>query len=304
MHLNYLFNHLNDFTWQKLFYQQNIPSVTKNISWRQGCRFVFDIGGDLNQQHQHQRAGCLKGIVQQKNENSVIYSPSSSSKPVWMCLFWTQRKIFWRMWETEQFWGIIDFYRIVVLLWKSMVPQNNLITNFLQNIFLCVQHNKDIHTNLELHFWANYPFNHTSLCLNINLIGPRMILKEYSAVVVVTKIVCVSDWQINCTILYQCCFFILWIFQLTVWFVRSVEQHSFKVKDCPRRLRMLFQILLHHRVPLSLPKKNNKSLSNDYQIIIIKIQIILVPNYCWCSSLYPERLCIFPHNVCLSGCML
>ncbi len=30
-----------------------------------------------------------------------------------------------------------------------MVPQNSLITNFLQNIFLCVQQNKDIHTGLE-----------------------------------------------------------------------------------------------------------------------------------------------------------
>ncbi len=30
-----------------------------------------------------------------------------------MCLFcWTQRKIFWRMWETEQFWGTIDFHSI------------------------------------------------------------------------------------------------------------------------------------------------------------------------------------------------
>ncbi len=49
-----------------------------------------------------------------KNENSVIiYSPSSRSKPVWMCLFcWTQTKIFWRMWETEQFWGTIDFHSI------------------------------------------------------------------------------------------------------------------------------------------------------------------------------------------------
>ncbi len=45
-----------------------------------------------------------------------------------------------------------------------MVPQNCLITNFLQNNFLCVQ-NKHIHTGLEilegeiLHFWVNYPFN-------------------------------------------------------------------------------------------------------------------------------------------------
>ncbi len=31
-----------------------------------------------------------------------------------------------------------------------MVPQNSLVTNFLQNIFLCVQPNKEIHTGLEL----------------------------------------------------------------------------------------------------------------------------------------------------------
>ncbi len=37
-----------------------------------------------------------------------------------------------------------------VLLWKSMVPQNSLVTNFLENIFLCVQQNKEIHTGLEL----------------------------------------------------------------------------------------------------------------------------------------------------------
>ncbi len=36
------------------------------------------------------------------------------------------------------------------LLWKSMVPQNGLVTNFLQIIFLCVQQNKEIHTGLEL----------------------------------------------------------------------------------------------------------------------------------------------------------
>ncbi len=32
---------------------------------------------------------------------------------VWIYLFcWTQRKIFWRMRETEQFWGIIDYHSI------------------------------------------------------------------------------------------------------------------------------------------------------------------------------------------------
>ncbi len=35
------------------------------------------------------------------------------------------------------------------ILWKSMMPQNSLVTNFLQNIFLCVRQNK-VHTGLEL----------------------------------------------------------------------------------------------------------------------------------------------------------
>ncbi len=59
----------------------------------------------------------LNGIVQPKNDNSVIiYSPSRSSKPVWMSLLcWTQRKIFWRMWETQQqFWVTIDFCGIFI----------------------------------------------------------------------------------------------------------------------------------------------------------------------------------------------
>ncbi len=47
--------------------------------------------------------------------------------------------------------GTIDFKSIFfLLLWKSMVPQNSLITNFLHNIFFCIQQNKDIHTGLDL----------------------------------------------------------------------------------------------------------------------------------------------------------
>ncbi len=47
-----------------------------------------------------------------KNENAVIiYSSSSSSKPVWISLFCqTQRKIFWRKFVTRLFWGTIDFH--------------------------------------------------------------------------------------------------------------------------------------------------------------------------------------------------
>ncbi len=41
------------------------------------------------------------------------------------------------MWETEQFWDTINFIVFLLQLWTSMVPQNSLVTNFLQNIFLC-----------------------------------------------------------------------------------------------------------------------------------------------------------------------
>ncbi len=53
------------------------------------------------------------------------------------------------MWETEQFWGTIDFHSIFCPT-MEVNGQNSLITNFLPNIFLCVRQNKDIHTGLEL----------------------------------------------------------------------------------------------------------------------------------------------------------
>ncbi len=53
--------------------------------------------------------------------------------------------------ETEQFLGNIDFHSMFFFLpWKLMMPQNSLVTNSLQKIFLCVQQNKEIHTGLEL----------------------------------------------------------------------------------------------------------------------------------------------------------
>ncbi len=36
------------------------------------------------------------------------------------------------------------------ILWKPMVPQNCSVSHILQNIFLCVQQNKDINTGLEI----------------------------------------------------------------------------------------------------------------------------------------------------------
>ncbi len=47
----------------------------------------------------------------QLDTSTITITPSSSSKPVWMCLFcWTQRKVFWRKFVTRLFWGTIDFH--------------------------------------------------------------------------------------------------------------------------------------------------------------------------------------------------
>ncbi len=59
--------------------------------------------------------------------------------------------MFWRMWETEQFWGTIDFHSICFFPTMEVngAPKQP-DTNFVQSIVLCVQQNKDIHTGLEL----------------------------------------------------------------------------------------------------------------------------------------------------------
>ncbi len=60
-----------------------------------------------------------------------------------------------------------------------MMPQNSLVTNFLQNIFLFVRQNKEIHTGLELlevniHFWVNYPFKFHYTTLHLVLTGSKV----------------------------------------------------------------------------------------------------------------------------------
>ncbi len=112
---------------------------------------------------------CVMWDSSPKNEMLSSLLSSRSYKPVWMCLFWTHRKIFsiWIMWEKSSSGAPLTSIVLFFFLWKSMVAQNSPFTNFLQNIFLCVQ-NKDIHTGLELlevskwwqhfHFWVNYPF--------------------------------------------------------------------------------------------------------------------------------------------------
>ncbi len=83
--------------------------------------------------------------------------------------YWTQRKIFWIMWETKQFWGTVDFHSISFSYYGSQwCPKTAWLQNFLQNIFLCVRQNKDEHRfgttgwvndDRIFNFWVNYPFN-------------------------------------------------------------------------------------------------------------------------------------------------
>ncbi len=96
-----------------------------------------------------------------------------------MSLFcWTQSKnmqrIFWRMWETEQFWGTIDFHSIFFFLqWKSMVPQNSLLQTFFKISSFVFGRTKtfiEVCNYLRVsklwqnfHFWVNYPFNKSVL---------------------------------------------------------------------------------------------------------------------------------------------
>ncbi len=105
-----------------------------------------------------------------KNENSVIiYSPSSSSKPVWMCLFCrTQRKIFWRKFVTRLFWGTIDFYD-KKYYGSQWCPRTALFPTFFRISSFVFSRTKtfiQVWNYLRVskwwqnfHFWVNYSFN-------------------------------------------------------------------------------------------------------------------------------------------------
>ncbi len=109
----------------------------------------------------------LKDILP-KNENSVIiYSPSSSSKPVWMSLFWTQRKIFWRKFVTRMFWGTIDFHSRKTYYGSQWCPRTALFVTFFRISYFVFSWTKNfiqtwnylrVSKLHNFHFWVNYPF--------------------------------------------------------------------------------------------------------------------------------------------------
>ncbi len=103
----------------------------------------------------------IKGTVHPKKIIVIIYSPSSISKPVWLCLFcWTQMKIFWRMRETEQY--LFSFYG------SQWCPKTAWLQTFIEissfvfrtNTFIQVwKHLRRSKWWQKFRFWVYCPFN-------------------------------------------------------------------------------------------------------------------------------------------------
>ncbi len=83
----------------------------------------------------------LKGTVHPKKKILSSFTLPQVDPNLYECVCSEHKGRYSEEWGTQS--------SIFFLLWKSMVPQNSLITNFHQNIFLCVQ-NKHIHTGLDL----------------------------------------------------------------------------------------------------------------------------------------------------------
>ncbi len=156
--------------------------TVKSMNWRHCMWLWLDIRWQTIQQINWNYDSAYQSIVfiisgslkdtSPKNENSVIiYSPSSRSKPVWMSLFcWTQRKIFWRMWETEQFWGTIDFHSIFFSYYGSQwCPKTAWLQTFFKISYFVFGSTKkfiQVWNYLRVskwwqnfHFWVNYPLS-------------------------------------------------------------------------------------------------------------------------------------------------
>ncbi len=110
----------------------------------------------------------LKGIVHPKMKILSSFTHPQVVPNLWMSLFcWTKEDILKNVGK-EQSGAPLTSIVFFFLLWKSIVPQNSLVTNFLQNLPLCSQNKEFIQVWNYLrvskwwhnfHFWVNYPFN-------------------------------------------------------------------------------------------------------------------------------------------------
>ncbi len=64
-------------------------------------------------------------------------------------IFWTQIKMFLKMWVTNTFLVPADPTNYFSLIWKSMGTSSYLVSNILQGVFFYVQPKKETHAGLE-----------------------------------------------------------------------------------------------------------------------------------------------------------
>ncbi len=95
-----------------------------------------------------------------------------------MSLFcWTQREIFWRMLETEQFWGTIDFHSIFFSYYGSQwCPKTARLQTFFKISSLVFSRTNKLMQVWKylrvsklwqnFHFWVSYPFKRR--CIHYN----------------------------------------------------------------------------------------------------------------------------------------
>ncbi len=92
-----------------------------------------------------------------------------------MSLFWTQRKIFWRMFVIRLFWGTIDFHSRKKKYYGSQwCPRSALFPTFFKissfvfsrtNTFIQVWNYLRVSKWWQnFHFWVNYPFKNNFVC--------------------------------------------------------------------------------------------------------------------------------------------
>ncbi len=105
--------------------------------WMQFLAFELDLCLILF----HQRNCTFKGTVHPKMKILSSFTHPQVDPNLYECVCSEHKGRYSEEWGKQS--------SIFLLLLKSMVSQNSLITNFLQNIFLCVQ-NKHIHTGLDL----------------------------------------------------------------------------------------------------------------------------------------------------------
>ncbi len=94
----------------------------------------------------------IKGIVHPKMKMMSSFTHPQVVPNLYECLCSAEHKGIYSEECGKQSSSVAPLTSIVffLLLWKPMVPQNSLVTNLIQNIFLCVRQNKEIHAGLEL----------------------------------------------------------------------------------------------------------------------------------------------------------